>query len=79
VADNPASIHHWSEALRFPLGRSGLLAAAAVAGAIVYWRANERQRSRHAGEIDEAIAQGRAAADAVLGDGEADSRPFDQR
>jgi hypothetical protein len=51
-----------------------------VAGAIVYWRANERQRSRQlAAEIDDAIVEGRQAARAALGNGEADSRSFDQR
>ncbi|HEY8675637.1 MAG TPA: hypothetical protein VIO13_06675 [Candidatus Dormibacteraeota bacterium] len=80
MVDNPATTTYRSNALRIPLGRSGLLAAAAVAGAIVYWRASERQRSRQlAGEIDEAIAQGREAAGVALTDEDSDSRPFDQR
>jgi Flp pilus assembly protein TadB len=80
VVDNPATTSPRSTALRFPLGRSGLFAAAALAGAIVYWRAGERQRSRQrADEIDLAVAQGREAADAALRGSEAHSQPFDQR
>jgi hypothetical protein len=79
VADNPGTTNHGSTVLRFPLGGSGLFAAAAIAGAIVYWRASERQRSRRqAGEIDEAIAQGREAAEAALRGSEVTGRPFDQ-
>jgi hypothetical protein len=73
VVDNLATTAYGSKVLRLSIGRSGLIAAAAVAGAIVYWRANERQRSRRlAGEIDDAIAEGReAAATALSGDDEA--------
>jgi Flp pilus assembly protein TadB len=63
---------------RLTLGRSGLLAAAAVAGAIVYWRANERRRSRDLAEIDAAVAEGRDAAETMLADSEAVEPPFDQ-
>jgi hypothetical protein len=46
-----------------------------VAGAIVYWRANERQRSRRvADEIDDPIAEGREAAATALS-GEDDGKP----
>jgi Flp pilus assembly protein TadB len=66
--------------VRLSVPRSGLLAAAAVAGAIVYWRANERRRfQRQADEIDDAITEGRQAAEAMLSTSEADSQPFDQR
>ncbi|MGH7721656.1 MAG: hypothetical protein ACRENL_02320 [Candidatus Dormibacteria bacterium] len=51
-----------------------------MAGAIVYWRANERRRSREFAEgIDDAVAQGREAAGAVPAGSEADAPPFDQR
>jgi hypothetical protein len=61
--------------LRLPLRASGLLAAAALAGAIVYWRANDRQRSRQlAGEVDASIAEGRQAAATLLGEGDSDQR-----
>jgi cytidylate kinase len=63
---------------RLSLGRSGLIAAAAVAGAVVYWRASVRQRSRDLAEIDEAVAEGRDAAQRLLGDSEAVDPPFDQ-
>jgi hypothetical protein len=83
VADNPSTASagtHRSTALRFPLGRSGLIAAAAAAGAIVYWRAGERKRSRRAGdEIDDAILEGREAAAALMRGGDAETQPFDQR
>jgi hypothetical protein len=83
VADNPGTASagtHRSTALRFPLGRSGLIAAAAAAGAIVYWRAGERKRSRRAAdEIDDAILEGREAAAALMRGGDADPQPFDQR
>jgi Flp pilus assembly protein TadB len=66
--------------VRFPLGRSGLIAAAAAAGAIVYWRAGERKRSRRAAdEIDDAILEGREAAAALMRGDDADPQPFDQR
>lgn len=75
VVDNPATTAYGSNALRLSIRRSGLIAAAAVAGAIVYWRANERQRSRRlAGEIDDAIAEGREAAATALS-GEEDAEP----
>jgi hypothetical protein len=51
-----------------------------VAGAIVYWRANDRQRSRQlAEEIGDGIAEGREAAGALLKATDDDSEPFDQR
>ncbi|HEY7925947.1 MAG TPA: hypothetical protein VIG86_00840 [Candidatus Dormibacteraeota bacterium] len=63
-----------------PFGRKGLLAAAAVSGAIVYWRVAEQRRARQAGaEIDEAIAEGRAAADRLLAGGKPGDEQFDQR
>ncbi len=66
--------------LRPPLRASGLLAAAALAGAIVYWRANDRQRSRQlAGEVEAGIAEGRQAAAGLLREGDGDQQPFDQR
>jgi hypothetical protein len=50
-----------------------------VAGAIVYWRANDRQRSHQlADEIDDSIAEGRQAAGVLL-TAAGDSQPFDQR
>ncbi len=67
VADNPARTTPWSVVLRLPLRASSLLAAAALAGAIVYWRANDRQRSRKLAEdIDTGIAEGRRAAGELL-------------
>jgi hypothetical protein len=64
--------------LRLPLGRSGLFAAAALAGAIVYWRASEQRRSRRVeDEIDEAITEGRDAAERLLGEPVPDRRQFD--
>jgi hypothetical protein len=75
VVDNPPTTLIGSTVLRLSVGRSGLIAAAALAGAIVYWRANERQRSRRlAGEIDDAIAEGREAA-AAAADSEDDPHP----
>ncbi|MBJ7595024.1 MAG: hypothetical protein JF886_09230 [Candidatus Dormibacteraeota bacterium] len=54
---------------------SSLLAAAALAGAIVYWRANDRQRSRKLAEdIDAGIAEGRQAAGELLHESADDSR-----
>jgi hypothetical protein len=51
-----------------------------VAGAIVYWRANDRQRSRElAGQIDAGIDEGRQAADALRSGSDDDSPSFDQR
>jgi Flp pilus assembly protein TadB len=65
--------------MRLSLGRSSLLAAAAVAGAFVYWRATDRRRSRHLEEIDEAISEGRDVADSSGGGEVPDDLPFDQR
>jgi hypothetical protein len=57
-----------------------LLAAAAVAGAIVYWRANDRQRSRElAGEVEAGIQNGRKVAGSLLKGSDDDGQPFDQR
>jgi hypothetical protein len=50
-----------------------------VAGAIVYWRAGDRQRSRElAAEVDDGIREGRNAANALLTGTGDDSPPFDQ-
>ncbi|HEX4579978.1 MAG TPA: hypothetical protein VH498_08255 [Candidatus Dormibacteraeota bacterium] len=66
--------------LRFPFGRRGLLAAAAISGAIVYWRVAEQRRSREASaEIDDAIAEGRAAADRLLAGSAPEAEQFDER
>jgi hypothetical protein len=67
VADNPRTTHHWSTVLRFPLRASGLFAAAALAGAFVYWRASDRHRSRQlADEVQAGIDEGRETAGALL-------------
>jgi hypothetical protein len=50
-----------------------------VAGAVVYWRVGAQRRARVAGEIDDAIAEGRAATERLLRDEAADNRPFDER
>ena len=66
--------------MRFPFGRSGLFAAAALSGAIVYWRVAEQRRTRQVGaEIDEAIAEGRAAADRLLAGTERGDEQFDKQ
>jgi hypothetical protein len=65
--------------LRFPLRASGLLAAAAVAGAIVYWRANDRRSRQLEAAIDDGIADGRQAAGELLQTADEDSQPFDHR
>jgi hypothetical protein len=68
VADNRQDTIQGSHILRLSLGRSSLLAAAAVAGAVVYWRAAERQRARQVAEIDEAVAEGSDTARRLLSD-----------
>jgi hypothetical protein len=50
-----------------------------VAGAVVYWRATERQRARQAAAIDDAVVGGREAAQRLLDDEDGAVRPFDQR
>jgi hypothetical protein len=50
-----------------------------VAGAVVYWRAMERQRARQVAEVDEAVVEGREAAQRLLEDEDGTVRPFDQR
>jgi hypothetical protein len=50
-----------------------------VAGAVVYWRVGAQRRARGAEEIDEAIAEGRAATERVLRGAEPDSQQFDER
>ncbi len=66
--------------MRLPLGRKGLLAAAALAGAVVSWRVVEQRRSRRiAGEIDDAIDEGRKTAEGLMNGTEKDRPPFDQR
>jgi hypothetical protein len=65
--------------LRLPLRASGLLAAAAVAGAIVYWRANDRRGRQLEADVDDGIAEGRQAAGGLLTGADDDSQPFDQR
>jgi hypothetical protein len=51
-----------------------------VAGAIVYWRAGDRQRSRQlADQVDAGIAEGREVAAAMLKTTDQPSKPFDQR
>jgi hypothetical protein len=46
----------------------------------VYWRVAEQRRSRQAGaEIDEAIAEGRAAADRLLAGSERGDEQFDKQ
>ncbi len=46
----------------------------------MYWRVAEQRRARQAGaEIDEAIAEGRAAADRLLAGGKPGDEQFDQR
>jgi hypothetical protein len=80
VADNPRTTHHWSAVLRLPLRASGLFAAAALAGAFVYWRASDRYRSRLlADEVQAGIGEGQEAASALLKGADDDGRPFDQR
>jgi hypothetical protein len=66
--------------VRLPFGRSGLIAAAALAGGVVCWRVVEQRRSRQVtSDIDDAIAQGRAAADRLLEAADRDQGRFDQR
>ena len=66
--------------MRLPLGRKGLLAAAALAGAVVSWRVVEQRRSRRiAGEIDDAIDEGRKTAEGLMNGTEKDRPQFDQR
>ena len=49
--------------MRFPFGARGLLAAAALAGGVVYWRATSRRRAeRLEAAVDDAIAEGRRVA-----------------
>jgi hypothetical protein len=46
----------------------------------VYWRVAEQRRSRRVGaEIDEAIAEGRAAADRLLAGSQKEDQQFDER
>jgi hypothetical protein len=46
----------------------------------VYWRVAEQRRSRQVGaEIDEAIAEGRAAADRLLEGGKQGDEQFDKQ
>lgn len=66
--------------MRLLTRRSGLLAASALAGAVVCWRVVEARRERQlAAEIDDAIEQGRAAADRLLNDAPAGDAQFDER
>ena len=52
--------------MRFPFGVRGLLAAAAITGGVVYWRATARRRAeRLEASVDDAIAEGRHVADAL--------------
>ena len=52
--------------MRFPFGARGLLAAAAVTGGVVYWRATARRRAeRLEASIDDAIAEGRHVAESL--------------
>jgi hypothetical protein len=79
VADNRGD-HPRRSILRLTFGRSSLIAAAALAGGVVCWRVVEQRRSRQLStEVDEAIAQGRAAADRLLDSGDRDDERFDQR
>ena len=56
--------------MRLTIRGSGLLAAAALAGAIVYWRAHDRREAaRFSAAVDAAITEGRDAA-TVVGDGD---------
>lgn len=46
--------------MRFPFGTRGLIAAAAITGGVIYWRATSRRRAeRLEAAIDDAIAEGR--------------------
>ncbi|MBJ7610235.1 MAG: hypothetical protein JF887_12510 [Candidatus Dormibacteraeota bacterium] len=63
--------------MRFPTGRSALLAVAAVAGAAVYWRGGAVPRRQLGRDIDDAIAEGRATAERLLA--RSDAGQFDKR
>jgi hypothetical protein len=55
--------------LRFPNRASGLLAAAALAGAVVYWRAADRRRSQQfSADIEAGVEQGQKVAEKLLKD-----------
>ena len=62
--------------MRFPLGKKGLLASVAIAGAVVYWRVRQSHRDQDLEweeDLRSATDEGVAAARAALqGDGEAD-------
>ena len=59
--------------MRFPLGKKGLVAVGALAGAMAFWRVRARRREQEEreweAEVAEAIEQGQAAgAEAPVGE-----------
>jgi len=55
--------------MRFPLGRKGLVAAGAAAGALAFWKVRSRRREQEdrewEAEVAGAVDEGRSAADAA--------------
>ena len=52
--------------MRFPFGTRGLLAAAAITGGVIYWRATANRRAeRLEASVDDAIAEGRHIAETI--------------
>ncbi|MFN2582251.1 MAG: hypothetical protein ABR498_05870 [Candidatus Dormibacteria bacterium] len=53
--------------MRFPLGKKGLIAIGAAAGAVAFWRVRARRREREdlewEAEVAEAIQDGRSSAE----------------
>jgi len=53
--------------MRFPLGRKGLVAISAAAGALAFWKVRSRKREQEnrewEAEVAGAVEEGRAAAD----------------